>query len=79
MNIYSQADLHKVHVSGTLSRSKVVKLENTLQRLWNSSVFEAQKVAENVSVTVVGVEDTVDMATRLVLCMTIFLCGLFKF
>lgn len=62
-----QADLHQVHVSGTLSRSKVMKLETTLQKLWNSSVFEAQKVVKNVSVTVVGVEDTVDMATSQVI------------
>ncbi|XP_053395071.1 uncharacterized protein LOC128555750 isoform X2 [Mercenaria mercenaria] len=61
---FRHADLHQVQLSGSLNRSKIMQLETTLLSLWNSSVYKEKKMVTNVSVTVVGVEDTVDMATR---------------
>lgn len=61
---HRQADLHHVQLAGSLNKSEVSKFESTLHKLWNQSVYEEQKLKRNVSVSVVGIEDTIDMTSR---------------
>jgi hypothetical protein len=61
---FRQVDLHHVTLSGKITKTKLMKLEGTLAKVWNASLHQTNSAVKKVNVTVVAVMETVDMATR---------------